>query len=69
MAKTDTTHIYVGRWAVCSVGKIGKIEKAIQQMNGVLCKGIGLDQKPWSAHNPRLLHKSYNDKFDAELRA
>jgi hypothetical protein len=45
----------MGRWAVCSQGRIGCIEGRELLAWGLSWVGIGLDGKPWSSRVPRLL--------------
>lgn len=70
MREAIVGHIYVNRWAVCAMGKIGKIDYVYtdDRNKGIMCEGVGLDGKKWKGHNPRLLHKSYDNIFDG-LRA
>lgn len=45
----------VGRWAVCGIGRIGKIEGRKQLDWGESWVGTGLDGRPWASRKPRLL--------------
>lgn len=46
------------------MGKIGKVEKVRVTTQGLIAEGTGIDGKIWKAHNPRLLHKSYDPTMD-----
>ncbi|GMV06743.1 MAG: hypothetical protein AMXMBFR53_30180 [Gemmatimonadota bacterium] len=44
-----------GRWAVCSIGRIGRIEGRKMLEWGESWVGTGLDGEPWASRTPRVL--------------
>ena len=48
----------VGRWAVCSKGRIGRIEGRQVLTWGLSWVGKGLDGRPWASQEPVLIAES-----------
>ncbi len=44
-----------GRWAVCSIGRIGHIEGRKDLDWGLSWVGTGIDGKPWASRTPRVI--------------
>lgn len=44
-----------GKWAVCSVGRLGKVEGRKELPWGVSWVGTGIDGEPWASRAPRVL--------------
>jgi hypothetical protein len=51
----DLEQDLVGKWAVCSIGRLGRIEGRKQLDWGLSWVGTGLDGRPWASRNPRVL--------------
>lgn len=46
-------HTLVGTWAVCSIGRLGRIDEVVEQKNGdLLCKGRNIAGLPWQTTRP-----------------
>jgi len=45
----------IGRWAVCSIGRLGKIEDRKELPWGLSWVGTGIDGQEWASRNPRVL--------------
>lgn len=45
----------IGRWAVCGVGRLGRIEGREELPWGTAWVGTGIDGRPWSSRNPHTL--------------
>lgn len=48
----------VGRWAVCSQGRVGKIEDRKVLEWGPSWVGVGLDGRPWASRQPMVIAES-----------
>ena len=55
----------IGRLAVCSQGRIGRITGRKELPWGLSWVGDGIDGKPWASREPRLLDES-QERFVAE---
>ena len=53
-----------GKWAVCGMGRLGRIEGRKVLDWGLSWIGTGIDGRPWSSRNPKVLAEA-----DAELLA
>lgn len=51
MSNTDLR----GKWAVCSIGRLGKIEGCKELSWGESWVGTGIDGTPWASRNPKVL--------------
>lgn len=58
------SEMYVGRWAICSIGLIGKITGYAKLPWGWAWVGKSMTQKPWSSRRPRLLHDEHSQALD-----
>jgi len=55
-----------GHWAVCSIGRIGKIEGRKALPWGESWVGTGLDGEPWASRNPKPLREDQSRLFAQE---
>lgn len=58
----ETETVLIGRWAVCSKGRIGRIIRRKQLEQGLSWVGVGLDGNPWASPNPQVI-----GDFDASI--
>ena len=59
------TRDYIGHWAVCSIGRLGKIEGFKTLAWGESWVGTGIDGKPWASRHPRLLCEADASQIEA----
>ena len=50
-----TDESLIGKWAMCSIGRLGKIEGRRTLEWGESWVGTGLDGTPWASRNPKVL--------------